>query len=143
MISACIEEWTSSAKHDIDEIYAFSKLAERGAARFQTEKNMLSFMVANRGGLWYVIAGKDVYANTDRMHDSHPDKTKAIRKILRLIIEKEGGDGKTIKKNIITDYWKGKVWYKDQRVAEWYDSAKIMKLSGTVAQHSTKTSTTK
>ena len=69
------------------------------------------------------------------MHDPSPDKTKAVRKVVRLLIEKGGGDGKSIKKDIITNYTKGRVWYKDERVAEWNDVARGMKLRGSAAAH--------
>lgn len=91
--------------------------------------------MANRGKLQYEVAGRKVYANPDAMHDPYPDKTKAFRKMVRMIIEKEGGDGATIKKDISTIYCKGKVWFKDNQVAEWDDRTKTMKLSGVVACH--------
>ena len=52
-------------------------------------------------------------------------REKAVRKVVRAIIESNGGDGKTIKKDIDTDYPRGVVWYQDARVlsgrtAAWY-----------------------
>ena len=80
-------------------------------------------------------ACKKVYANADAIHDSNPDRTRAVRKVVRLTIEKGGGDGAAIKKDVITNYTKGRVWYKEDRVAEWDDSAKAMKLKGQLATH--------
>ena len=41
--------------------------------------------------------------------------------VVRTLIEQNGGDGKTVKKNIDTAYKKGIVWFNDERVAEWED----------------------
>ena len=130
-----IEGWTRTVHHNIDEIYAFGKIAERGAARFNTEESMWEFLVANQGQLQFDVGSTKVYANPDAMHDPSPDKTKAVRKMVRLLIEKVGGDGKTVKKDIITNYPKGRVWYKDERVAEWDDATRTMKLKGTAQVH--------
>ena len=52
---------------------------------------MWTLLVANSGKLKYEAEGTDIYANPDATYDPDPGKTKAVRKIVRLIIEKEGG----------------------------------------------------
>ena len=69
------------------------------------------------------------------MYDPDPGKTKAVRKMVRLIIEKQGGEGITVKKDIVADYKRGQVEYKKECVAEWDKDTKTMKLSGSLAQH--------
>ena len=44
--------------------------------------------------------------------------------------ETGGGDGAPIKKDLVTSYPKGKVWYKDVKIAEWDDESKRMELLG-------------
>ena len=55
-------------------------------------------------------------------------RDKAVRKLVRAIIEEEGGDGSATKKNIDADYRRGIVRYKDVRVGE-YTNGK-MELKG-------------
>ena len=85
--------------------------------------------------LRYDVSGKKVYANPDGIHNPEPDKTKAVRKVVRLIIEKSGNDGLQTKKDIFTNYTKGVVWYKEARVAEWNSESKTMILKGEVAAY--------
>jgi hypothetical protein len=129
-ITGHIKEWTTGAQQEIEEIHAFGKLAERGAARFKSEQAMWDFMITNRGKLKYEVMGVSIYANPDSMHDPTPDKSKAIRKVVRLIIESNGGDGQTVKKDIITKFGKGKVYYKKVPVAAWDELTGKIKLLG-------------
>ena len=50
-----------------------------------------------------------------------------MRKIVRTIIEVQGGNGKDIKAHIDTNYKKGIVWWKEKRVAEWVDGCMVLK----------------
>ena len=43
-------------------------------------------------------------SNPDAMYDPDHRKTKAVRKMVQLIIEKEGGEVITIQKDIVADY---------------------------------------
>ena len=89
---SCIGEWTKDVEQRVEEVFALGKItAERGAARFKSEDDMWTFIVANRGKLRYEAEGKDIYANPDAMCDSDPGKTKAVREVVRMIIEKQGG----------------------------------------------------
>ena len=47
---------------------------------------------------------------------------------MRLIIEKLGGDGKAVKRELETSYTKVRVWWKEQKVAEWDEETGAMKL---------------
>ena len=73
--------------------------------------------------------GRTVFVNAHRAaapSDDEP-KDRAVRKLVRAIIEGNGGDGADVKKNIDAKYWTGIVIWKDERVAEW--SAKEQKLT--------------
>ena len=124
----------NNSKDKVEEVYSFGKFGERGAARFQTEEGMWEFMTANRGKLKFEAEGKEVYASLDAIHDANPAKTKAVRKVVRLIIEKEklraGIDGNETKKNMYINYFKGKVLWEEERVAEWDEDTGLMKLKG-------------
>ena len=53
-------------------------------------------MKENKGNLKYEAMSTTIYANPDSMHDPMPNKTKAMRKMVRLVIEANGGDGETV-----------------------------------------------
>ena len=96
---------------------------------------MWDFMMTNRGKLQYDAMGAKIYANPDSMYDQTPDKSKAIRKVVRLIIEANGGDGHVVKKDIITKYGKGKVYYKKIPVAVWDEPTGKIQLLGEAAAY--------
>ena len=64
-------------------------------------------------------------ANLDSVHDSYPDRTKSIRKMMRAIIETVGGDGKKVRNEQMkgASYHRGKVYFQGERVAEWDEGA--------------------
>ena len=74
------------------------------------------------------MGDQTVSAGADSIHDENPGRTKAIRKVVRLIIEKEGGDGAVTKRDIFARYPKGKVLWKDVVVALWDENSKKMNL---------------
>jgi hypothetical protein len=127
-IEAFIKQWTKDSSEHVEEVFAFGKFAERGAARFLTEERMWEFMVANKGKLQWQVPGATVYASPDSVHDTSPDKTKAVRKVVRLLIETHGGDGAKVKKDIAANYKKGKVWWRDSKFAAWDDEAGKMQV---------------
>ena len=139
-----IETWTQDAKEHIEEIYPIGLVGERGAARFKSEAEMWEYLEKNRGRLAFKAGSKDVFANADSLHDPNPARTKAIRKVVRLIIEKEkekeGAEGAITKKIIVTRYGKGRVLWKyggnvkHEQVAEWDEAKGVMKLYGRVAE---------
>ena len=91
-------------------------------------------METNKGKLQFEAEGKTIYANLDSLHDPNPARTKAMRKVVRLIIEKSGHGGKTFKREVETNYRKGKVWWEDERVAEWDEMAGQMRLAGVLRE---------
>ena len=76
--------------------------------------------------------GTTVYCNADSVRkdgqsDDAAAREKAVRKMVRAIIEVRGGNGKEIKKSIDTDYKKGIVWWKNVRVADgWKDGQLVL-----------------
>ena len=63
---------------------------------------------------------------------------RAVRKVVRTIIEAGGGDGATIKKSIDANYNLGIVMWSDARVAEWKETdGGHMLLLGAMVQHET------
>ena len=85
-------------------------------------------MTANKGKHQHTFSGTQgqakIYCNVDTFRgggvDADPEwkKGRAIRKVIRTLIEANGGDGEAVKKDIETNN-RGVVWYKDERVAEW------------------------
>ena len=60
-------------------------------------------------------------AGVDSMHDENPPRTRALRKVVRLIVEKQGVNGKITKKDIVAHYKKGWILWRKETVAEWDD----------------------
>eukprot|EP00959_Pyramimonas_sp_CCMP1952_P126591 2647405-Pyramimonas_sp.AAC.1 len=58
------------------------------------------------------------------MRDPDPDKTRAVRKAVRVIIENAGKDPKEVNKLIDAQYRRGVARDRDTRVAEWGDAGK-------------------
>lgn len=79
----------------------------------------------------YFSMGGKVGGSADSLHDSHQAKTKAIRKMVRAIIEQTGGDGVKAKKEMKgTSYSMGRVHFKKKRVAEWDWTTGVLILNG-------------
>eukprot|EP00973_Karenia_brevis_P048334 6708409-Karenia_brevis.AAC.1 len=47
------------------------------------------------------------------------DRERAVRKVVRTLFEKEGGEAATVRDKTEALYKKGEVWYEDVMVAEW------------------------
>ena len=98
------------------------KFAERAGVRFHSSGDMWKYMTDNAGSHKHSFRGTDIYCNPDNQADpqSEPSmRERAVRKLVRAIIESTGGDGATVKQDIETHYRKGIVWWKDSRVGEW------------------------
>ena len=121
-----IEKWTKEFSASVQEIYSIGRIGERGAARFVNERAMWDFMTDQKGSLKFQALDSTIYVNTDSVHDPNPARTKSMRKLVRAIIEVHGGDGGKIKADIVTNYRKGKVWYRGERVAEWSEATDSM-----------------
>ena len=94
--------------------------AERGAARFVSKEAMWKYMSTKAGKHQHKYADKTIYCNVDGRRDEvSAARERAVRKVVRVIIESNGGNGSEAKKSIETDYKKGIVWFYDARVAEW------------------------
>ena len=85
-------------------------VGESGAARFRSNKNMCAFMTKNKQ---YEAMGKTVFAIVASIRDTHHDKTKSIRKMVRAIIEKVGAYGRKVKEEQMrgTSYPRGRVYF--------------------------------
>ena len=127
-----------NAQTDIEETFAYGKkFAERGAARFKTSDAMWDFMRTHAGSHTYDFHGTRIYCNPDSAAKD-PDsedamRERAIRKLVRAIIETVGGDGQMVKKDIDANYRKGVVWWKEARVAEWSNTSRKLSFVGSHA----------
>ena len=63
------------------------------------------------------------------------EREKAVRKLVRVIIEKNGGNGAEVKADIDTNYPRGIVWWKDQRVGQWDNTEQRMVLKGAAVDY--------
>ena len=61
-----------------------------------------------------------IFCNAAETGDAQEDggKSRAVRNVIRTLIEANGGNGELVKKKIETNR-RGVVWFKDERVAEW------------------------
>ena len=95
-------------------------------------------MKTNAGNHKHAFKDTSIYANVDlNMRESKKDqaKVKAMRKVVRIVIEKNGGDAKEVKKNMETKYGKGRVWWNEERIAAWDEEKGQMILEGWAKQH--------
>jgi hypothetical protein len=141
-----INEKIGDASSGLDEggVYAFGRdFADGGAARFQSPELMWTFLQDNKGALNYKFGagGSMVYANADVAASGQDvDKNRAMRKLIRTLIEQSGGDGEEIKRTRLSrDFRKGIVRWKGEdglweRVGVWCEIAKDMELKGHAAQ---------
>ena len=82
------------------------------------------------------IDGHTLYANRATKGTSDDQaRTKAVRKLVRAIIEEEGGSAQT-KTKIETNYRRGIVWYNDVRMSDFKDGQ--MELTNNGAKFGTK-----
>jgi len=131
-VKTFIEGVLANVSEELEEVFAYGKKrAERGAARFKTEAAMWKYMTDHAGKHRHTFEGIHVYCNADGASrspdDEHARKEKAVRKVVRTLIEANGGDGQSVKQDIDTNYTKGIVWWKDERVAEWSNGAMELK----------------
>jgi phage terminase large subunit GpA-like protein len=120
-----IEARLQEVKGDLDSegVFAFGKrFATRGAARFKTEQAMWQYLRSDGAKQHFEVNGVRVYMNRDvRKTPADEAKDKAVRKLVRAIIETEGGRPSEVKTNIDTDYRRGIVRYKDLRIGVYTD----------------------
>jgi len=79
-------------------------------------------MRTNAGGHTHEFQGTRIYCNPDSAAKD-PDgddamRERAVRKLVRAIIETKGGDGQAVKKDMDANYRKGVVWWQEVRIAE-------------------------
>ena len=134
-IKSFINNILKDATDDLEEVFAFGKArAERGAARFKSIDKMWSFLKQRAGKNQYDFHGTTIYCNVDGPVDADSAaREKAVRKVVRAIIESNGGDGAAIKQEMEFSYKRGIVWWREERVAEWKDGH--MKLKGAAEQY--------
>jgi hypothetical protein len=73
-----------------------------------------------------------------RCKTQNPDKSKAIRKVVRLIIATNCGDGQAVKKHSCEVGQRHKVLRKEDPVAEWNEATGKMKLLGAATAYQDK-----
>ncbi len=139
-----IDNILESVKGDLQETYAFGKTrAERGAARFTTKTAMWAYMTKNKGKHQHLFKGAKgeakIYCNVDDNGGvgGGGGKVRAVRKVIRTLIETNGGNGELVKQSIETNN-RGVVRFKDERVAECIEEVGgdgHMKLLGAMVQH--------
>ena len=79
----------------------------------------------------FEVDGKRIYINRDiRKTPDEESKDKALRKLVRAIIEEEGGNAAATRSLIDANYRKGIVRYKEVRVGEYIDGKMHLKNDG-------------
>ena len=131
-----INDKVQTARTNVEDVYAYAKSGTEGAARFKTEDTMWEFLVANKGNHCHYFGGQRIYMKAGgRVPKEEEIKDKAVRKVVRALIEHANGDGETIKKRIDAKYPWGAVWWQLesgqwQKVAQWNATDQKMKLMG-------------
>ena len=119
-IKDTIKKKLADVEDKIEEYFAYGKYSDAGGARFQTEEDMWSYLTKKKGDLNFELNGQIIYMGADKIGRDDP-RVKAIRKLVRTIIEANEGDGKGLKASghIVANYRIGYVLWKGGRVAEW------------------------
>ena len=95
---------------------------------------MWNYMTTNKGQHRLSHGEQRIYVKAGGIgSDEHDQKEKAVRKVVRALIENEGGDGEKIKEKIDAKYRWGPVWWqldsgKWQKIAQWNEKDKMMTL---------------
>ena len=94
---------------------------------------MWTYLVDNKGSLNFDHNGRRIYINADRQPgDTEQDRSRdrAVRKMVRAVIEALGGDGRKLKEEgaVWANYQFGYVLCHGQRVAEWNVESKSMQI---------------
>ena len=99
---------------------------------------MWEYLTRNKGQHEYQHHGRRLYirAGVERGSTDDEKKQKAVRKVVRALIERHGGDGKTVKPRIDAKYAMGAVWWKSddgkwEKVAEWIPHDQKISMLGT------------
>lgn len=83
-------------------------------------------------GLWMLAYGNKGFGKGGGNDDDDP-KGKAINKVVRVLIEQNGGDGQAIKAQIKKNRITGEVFWKEEQVAKWDEAKGEMELMGAAA----------
>ena len=130
------EKLSTFRQEDIDEVYTFDKRDTKGMARFRTMDAMWAFMAENVGKHKHEFEGNRIYVDVVDKNQKDWKREKAVRKIVRLIIEHNGGNGEQVKKELDISYRKGHVWKGDTQLAEWDKEEEKMKLMNEAMNYS-------
>ena len=134
-----VEKLIDNFKQDIEDngIFAYGKkFATMGAVRFKTEEAMWMYLKHENTSKRMNVDGHMLYVNRATKGTSDDQaRTKAVRKLVRAIIEEEGGSAQT-KTKIDTNDRRGIVWYHDVRMGDFKDGQ--MELTNNGAKFGTK-----
>jgi hypothetical protein len=118
---------------NIEEIFAFGrKRASRGAARFVSSEAMWRYMVAEKGQHRHTTTdGQEVYVSVARREEGEDtEMTKAVRKVVRAVMETMVGEGKHTREDareeLGASYKLGVVKFAGETWATWSTAAKKM-----------------
>jgi hypothetical protein len=137
-----IEAQLADVSANVEEVFAYSKTGTRAAAKFKTADGMWAFMVNNKGRHNYTYEGRRIYvragAGGGDGNNEEDLKERAVRKSVRAMIEREGGDGNSVKQRIDAKYRQGRIWWKHadskwELVAQWNAADKKMEMMGSMS----------
>ena len=125
-----INDKVQSARADVEDVYAFAKSGTQGAAKFKTDEAMWEYLVAKKGNHRHYYGGQRIYIQAGgKGPKEEADKDKAVRKVVRMLIESETAAGEKTKERIQAKYQLGAVWLR-LKVAQWNATDQKMMLTG-------------
>ena len=135
-----IKKKLKDSMEQVEEVFAFAKTGTRGAAKFTTEDALWKYTVDSKDSEVHEFQGRRIYSRAGNIggDPSDANKEKAVRKVVRLLIERAGGDGAAVKKKIDAKYAWGGVWFlgddsKWTKVAQWNAKDDKMTMLGEAA----------
>jgi hypothetical protein len=110
----------AKVEKQVEDIFAFGrKWANGGGLRFKSTKDMWDYMKSKRGEHVHEYKGGRIYGRVGFVEDENAERSKAMRKAVRAMIETEEGTAGDIKDNMTARYSTGVLLYKGNKIAEW------------------------
>eukprot|EP00973_Karenia_brevis_P051543 7158762-Karenia_brevis.AAC.1 len=134
-IKKAIDQKLADVKDLLEESFSYGQFADAGAARFKEQEDMWQYLVDHAGNLSFDFEGQQVYIHASDAGKSKEDraKSKGVRKLVRTVIEANGGNGAKMKAegSLYANYRQGCVLWCGERLGTWNADDETMNFTET------------